>query len=56
MRKYNCEKGIVITNSYFSNQAIKESEICNIELWDRDKLSYLIQNIKNKSTEKKEKS
>lgn len=47
MKKYNCEKGIVITNNYFTNQAIKEGTICDVELWDRDKLSYLIQNIKS---------
>lgn len=48
MHRYNCKKGVVITNNYFTRQAIKEGEICEIELWDRDKLSYLIQNIKNK--------
>ena len=47
MKKYNCEKGIVITNNFFTSQAIKESKICDIELWDRNKLSYLIQNIKS---------
>lgn len=47
MYRYNCNKGVVITNNYFTRQAIKEGEICEIELWDRDKLSYLIQNIKN---------
>lgn len=47
MKKYNCEKGIVITNNFFTNQAIQESKICDIELWDRNKLSYLIQNIKS---------
>lgn len=46
MKKYNCEKGIVITNNYFTKQAIEEGKVCDIELWDRDKLSHLIQNIK----------
>ncbi len=46
MKKYNCEKGIVITNNYFTKQAIEEGKVYNIELWDRDKLSNLIQNIK----------
>lgn len=49
MKKYNCQKGVVITNNYFTKQAIKEGEICDIELWDRDKLSFLIQNIKIKN-------
>lgn len=46
MNKYKCNKGVVITNNYFTNQAIQEAKVSNIELWDRDKLSFLIGNSK----------
>ena len=47
MQYYNCNKGIVVTNNYFSKQALREGKICNIELWDRDKLAMLIQGAKH---------
>ena len=34
--------GIVITNSYFTQQAIKEANERSIILWDRDKLKKLL--------------
>ena len=37
---YGCDRGIVVTNSFFTNQAInlaKESVIA-VELWNRDRL------------------
>lgn len=49
MNKYKCNKGVVITNNYFTNQAIQEAKVSNIELWDRDKLSILIGNYENNS-------
>lgn len=49
MKKYNCDKGIVITNNYFTNQAIEESKICDVELWDRDTIKSIIKKNKNKS-------
>lgn len=52
MNKYQCNKGIVITNNYFTNQAIQEAKVSNIELWDRDKLSSLIGNNKMELIEK----
>lgn len=42
MHKYNCKKGVIITNNYFTKQAIEEGWISNIELWDRDKLIELL--------------
>lgn len=40
---YGCSKAVVVTNNYFTNNA-KELAICNnVELWDRYKLSQLIQ-------------
>ncbi|MER2262217.1 MAG: restriction endonuclease [Psychrobacillus sp.] len=35
---YNCDKGIVVTNNYFTNSAIELAKINNIILWDRDML------------------
>lgn len=39
---YNCSQGMVITNSYFTKQAIDLSEKANIILYDRDKLTSLL--------------
>lgn len=52
MNKYKCNKGVVITNNYFTNQAIQEAEVSNVELWDRDKISFLIGNNKIELIEK----
>ena len=35
MNRYKCQKGIIVTNNYFSVQAIKEAQISQIELWNR---------------------
>jgi hypothetical protein len=42
MKKYHCDKGIIITNNYFTKQAIEEADICGIVLWNRDKLKSII--------------
>jgi HJR/Mrr/RecB family endonuclease len=42
---YRCDKGIVITNNYFSKSAIKLAESNNVVLWDRDKLKEKISEI-----------
>ena len=39
---YNCDKAIVITNNYYTKQAIKEAEILSIILWDRDVLEKIL--------------
>lgn len=44
--RYNCNAGIVITNNYFTKQAIQEGKISDIELWDRNYLINLILNSK----------
>lgn len=38
IKHYKCEKGIILTNNYFTNNAIEEAQDCDIELWDRNKL------------------
>jgi len=38
MKMYECDRGVVITNSYFSKSAEITAERCDIELWDRDTL------------------
>lgn len=57
MNKYNCAKGIVITNNFYTKQAIEEGKINKVLLWDRDNLIKLIKNefkdtTKNKKREK----
>lgn len=42
---YKCDKGIVITNNYFTKQAINEAAVNNVELWDRDKIISLYQKV-----------
>lgn len=44
---YKCDKGIVITNNYFTKSAIELAKESNIDLWDRDKLISMIDFIKN---------
>ncbi|MBR2278759.1 MAG: restriction endonuclease [Eubacterium sp.] len=47
-RYYNCDRAIVITNSYFTDNATELARINGVELWDRDYLSTIsIQNNKN---------
>lgn len=48
MNNYKCTKGVVVTNNYFTKQAIQEAIVSNIELWDRNKLINLINNINNR--------
>ncbi len=43
MRKYQCNKSMVITSNYFSQSAIELASNNNCELVDRDQLAYLIQ-------------
>lgn len=31
-------KGMVVTNSYFTSNAVTQARACNVELWDRDTL------------------
>lgn len=38
MNYYECDKGVVITNNYFTRQAYTEAKACNVELWDRNKV------------------
>ena len=35
---YECEAAMVVTNSYFSRQAVELAEKAGVELWDRDEL------------------
>jgi hypothetical protein len=42
MWKYNANKSILVTTSYFTKQAIEQARNAPIELWDREKLYRLI--------------
>lgn len=36
LNHYNCSKGIVVTNNYFTDSAVELAQSNNIILWDRD--------------------
>ncbi|MBU5426217.1 restriction endonuclease [Tissierella pigra] len=44
---YNCNKGMVITNNYFTESALELAQSNNIVLWDRDILKRKIDEIFN---------
>lgn len=46
MIKYNCQVGVVLTNNYFTANATELAKSNNILLWDRDKLTQMIENAK----------
>ena len=48
MGVYKCSKSIIITTSYFTNQAKSDAQELNMELWDREVLSAKIDEINNK--------
>ena len=39
---YKKDIAVVLTNRYFTDQAIEEAEELGVKLWDRDKLLALI--------------
>lgn len=45
---YNCEKGMVVTNNYFTDSALELAEANNIVLWDRNMLKLKINNLVSK--------
>jgi restriction system protein len=38
---YNCNRAIVVTNSFYTPNAIKMANKCNVELWDRTTIKKL---------------
>lgn len=44
---YNCHVAIVVTNNYFTHNAIKQAEKSNVVLWDRDKLEEILKQFDN---------
>lgn len=50
---YKADIAVVLTNSYFTNQAIEDAKTLGVELWDRNKLLKLVNNPKNKLNYKK---
>lgn len=49
---YHCQKGIVMTNNYFTEPAKKLAKVNTVELWDRDKLIKLAFKAKQKAKRK----
>ena len=39
MRRYECTRGLVVTNSFFTEPAIECAEVWEIDLWDRHDLA-----------------
>ena len=39
---YKAQKAIVITNNFFTNHAIKEADMLDVELWDRNSMKLLL--------------
>lgn len=42
---YKCDIAVVLTNRYFTPQALEEANALGVKLWNRDKLMQLIDNI-----------
>jgi len=51
---YNADKCLVITNSYFTPNAINLAEVNNVELWDRNKLINMVMLSLNPNDSEKE--
>ena len=45
LKYYGCEKGIIVTNNFYTNSAIKLAEVNNIVLWDRNILKQKIEEL-----------
>lgn len=43
MRRYDCSRGLVVTNSFFTDQASECAEVWDIDLWDRSMLSRFLE-------------
>lgn len=39
MKRYECARGLVVTNSFFTEQAIECAEAWDVDLWDRRELA-----------------
>lgn len=50
---YKADKGIVITNNYFTKNAVNLADKNNIELWDRNKLIEIMSKSVNRTASKK---
>jgi len=46
---YDCSKAMVVTNSFFTQQAIELARRNQVELWDRNKLVTVLLSVKNKT-------
>ncbi len=38
-RHYGCDRGLLVTNSYLTDEAIRSAKMWEIEVWDRNKLA-----------------
>ncbi len=42
MKRYDCPRGLVVTNSFFTDQASECAEAWEIDLWDRRELAHYV--------------
>lgn len=49
-KHYSCDVPAILTNSYFTNQAIELAKSTGVELWDRDTLKRMCKKRKSKSS------
>lgn len=49
-KHYSCDVPVILTNSYFTNQAIELAKSTGVELWDRDTLKRMCKKRKSKSS------
>ena len=49
LERYFCDKGIVVTNNYFTQSAQNLANDTKVDLWDRDKLKEVLISIKKAS-------
>lgn len=45
---YNCQKAMVVTNSYYTKAAVELAQANGVELWDRERLADTMFSIKDK--------
>lgn len=42
IKRYDCSRGLVVTNSFFTDQAVECAEAWDIDLWDRRELAQYV--------------
>ncbi len=48
-RTYRCQRSLVLSTAYFTQQAMTDAQKLNVELWDRDTLAIKIEEVRKKA-------